>query len=232
VTEGTRSWLVILICVAIAVAGYLLFMKPYLKQEPELDKVLHARSTWTINMQAYTSAGPISQETYRVSNDDGASRVFYSASNRDGTVTKQFDVPLSGPGATFLFEQLRADGIWELDDKPVRPHSKDQYIVEVDQTLGDEGGSRAFGFSDPHYWATTKAEEFQIRLPAKSMQHFDLTRVASAGRSLREPRYKRIVDEIRSFGPQSVLDAEALIRSEIATMPTQQSVPSALKKKS
>jgi hypothetical protein len=231
VTERTRSWIVILICVAIAVAGYMLFMKPFLKQEPELDKVLHARSTWTVTMQAYQSAGPMSQETYRISNVDGASRMFYSASNRDATVTKQFDVPLSGPGATFLFEQLRADGIWELDDKPERAHSKDQYIVEVDQTLGDEGGNRAFTFSDPQYWATTKAEEFQIRLPAKSMKHFDLTRVASAGRSLREPRYKKIVDEIRAFGPQSVLDAEALIRSEIATMPTQQSVPSALKKK-
>ena len=223
--------MVILICVAIAVAGYLLFMKPFLKQEPDLDRVLHARSTWTISMQEYQTHGPISQQTYRISNDDGASRMFYSASNRDGTVTKQFDVPLSGPGATFLFEQLRADGIWELDDKPMRPNPKDQYLVEVDQTLGDEGGSRAFGFSDPHYWATTKAEEFQIRLPAKSMQHLDLTRVASAGRSLREPRYEKIVNEIRSFGPQSVLDAEALIRSEIATMPNQRSVPGALKKK-
>lgn len=230
-TERTRSWLVILIFVALAVAGYMLFMKPFLTQEPELDKVLHARSTWTVSMQAYKNEGPISQETYRISNDNGATKMFYSASNRDGTITKQFDVPLSGPSPTFLFEQLRADGIWELDDKPVRVRSKEQYIIEVEQTLGDEGGSRAFGFSDPHYWATTKSEEFQLRLPAKSQQHLDLTHVASAGRSLREPRYLKLVEEIRGFGPQSVLEAEDLIRSEIATMPTQASIPHALKVK-
>jgi hypothetical protein len=215
VTERSRSWFVVLCCAALAVVGYLFFMKPFLHEEPALDKVLHANSTWTVSMQVYRTAGAIGQETYRISNDNGATKMFYSATNRDGTVTKWFDVPLSGPTPTFLFQQLDADGIWILDDKPVRPHSTEQYIVQVAQTLGDEGGNRAFGFSDPHYWATTKAEEFQIRLPAKSMQNVDLTHVASAGRSLREPRYLRIVSEIQSFGPQSVLDAEEKIRSEL-----------------
>lgn len=229
--ERTRSWLVIAICVVLAALGYIFFLKPFVAQEPELDKVLYANSTWTVTMQVYKQAGPISAETYRISNNNGVVRMFYSATNKDGSVTKQFDVPLSGPSGTFLFEQLRADGVWELDDKPVRPHSTEQYIVEIDQTLGDQGGSRAFGFSDPHYWATTKAEEFMLRLPAKSMHSFNLTQVASAGRPLRDPRYLKIVDEIRAFGPQSVLEAENLIRSELATMPTQQSAQRLLKKK-
>jgi hypothetical protein len=223
--------LVILIGVAVAICGYLLFMKPFLKQEPALDKVLYARSTWSVAMQAYVTHGPISQETYRISNDNGAVKMFFSASNRDGSVTKQFNVPLSGPYATFLFEQLRADGIWDLDDKPLRPNSKEQYVVAVHQTLGDEGGSRSFGFSDPKYWATTKAQEFYLRLPAKSMKHFNLTNIASAGRPLRDPRYLKIVNEIRGFGPQSVLDAENLIRSELAAVPNQQSAQRALKKR-
>lgn len=223
-TEKTRSWFVIIVFIALAIAGYSFFMKPFLTQEPELDKVLSARSTWTVTMQCYKNAGPISSETYRIANDNGAVKMFYSATNRDGTITKQFDVPLSGPSGTFLFEQLRADGIWELDDKPVRPHAQEEYVMEVEQTLGDEGGSRAFGFSDPHYWATTKAEEFQLRPPAKSMKRLNLTHVGSAGRSLRDPRYLKIVEEVRSFGPQSVLQAEDLIRSELAATPTQQSV--------
>jgi hypothetical protein len=221
---------VILACAALAAAGYFMFLKPFLKEEPNLDKVLKARSTWTVTMQAYRQDGPISEETYRISNDDGATKMFYSASNRDGTLIKWFDVPLSGPSGTFLFEQLRADGLWELDDKAVRPKSKEQYIVQVAQTLGDEGGSRAFGFSDPHYWATTKAEEYQLRLPAKSQRNLKLSDVASAGRSLRDPRYLKIVEEISAFGPQSVLDAEEKIRTELRAMPTQESVPRALKK--
>jgi hypothetical protein len=230
VTERTRSWFVIIACLALATAGYLMFFKPFLKDEPNLDRVLKARSTWTVTMQAYKQEGAISEETYRISNDDGASKMFYSATNRDGTLTKWFDVPLSGPGGTFLFEQLRADGLWEIDDTAVRPHSKEQYIVQVAQTLGDEGGNRAFGFSDPHYWATTKAEEFQLRLPAKSLRSLKLSEVVSGGRSLRDPRYLKIVEEISSFGPQSVLDAEAKIRSELRAMPTQQSMPHPIKK--
>lgn len=229
--ERTRSWLVVAICIALATAGYVFFLKPFVMQEPQLDKVLYANSTWAVTMQAYKEAGPISAETYRVSNNNGSLRMFFSASNRDGSVTKQFDVPLSGPSGTFLFEQLRADGVWELDDKPVRPRSMEQYIIEIDQTLGDQGGSRSFGFSDPKYWATTNAQEFMLRLPAKSMKSLDLTRVASAGRPLRDSRYLKIVTEIRSFGPQSVLDAENLIRSELASMPTQQSAQRLLKRK-
>lgn len=223
-SERTRSWLVVLSCVALAVAGYLLFMKPFLRQEPQLDQVLKARSTWNIGMQVYRQKGPISQETYRIANDNGATKMFYSATNADGTVTKWFDVPLSGPTPTFLFQQLDADGVWILDDKPVRPHSTAQYIVEVAQTLGDEGGNRAFGFSDPEYWATTKAQEFQIRLPAKSMNSLDLTHVASAGRPLRDTRYLTIVRSIETFGPQSVLDAQEKIRSELRALPAQRAV--------
>jgi hypothetical protein len=230
--EKTRSWLVVAICVVLGTAGYIFFLRPFVAEEPQLDKVLYANSTWTVTMQAYRSTGPISAETYRISNDNGSVHMFFSATNKDGSVTKQFDVPLEGPSGTFLFEQLRADGIWDLDDKPVRPRSTEQYIIEVDQTLGDQGGSRAFGFSDPHYWATTKAQEIELRLPAKSMRSLNLSQVASAGLALRDPRYLKIVDEIRSFGPQSVLEAEALIRSELAAMPTQQSAQRLLKHRS
>jgi len=219
VTERTRSLFVIVSCVALAVAGYLLFMKPFLRQEPALDQVLKARSTWTIGMQVYRPNDAISEETYRIANDNGATKMFYSATNRDGLITKWFDVPLAGPTPTFLFQQLDADGVWILDDKPVRPHSKEQYLLEVSQTLGDEGRNRAFGFSDPHYWATTKAEEYQIRLPAKSMQGLDLTHIASAGHALRDTRYLKIVQAIQTFGPQSVLDAEEKIRSELRAQP-------------
>jgi hypothetical protein len=230
-SERARSWMVIAIFVILAAAGYIFFLKPFIKQEPQLDKVLNANSTWAVTMQVYKQTGPISAETYRITNNNGVVHMFFSASNKDGSVTKQFDVPLAGPTGTFLFEQLRADGIWDLDDKAIRPHSTEQYVIEVDQTLGDEGGSHAFSFSDPKYWATTNAQEMQLRLPAKSMQQYNLSQIVSARHSLRDPRYLKIVDEIRSFGPPSILYAENLIRNELAAMPTQQSAERLLKHK-
>jgi len=215
-SESGRSWLVIATCLALAIAGYLFFLKPYMRDASKIDEVLNARSTWEVSMQAYLLHGPIASETYRISNNNGAVKFFFSATDRDGTLTKQFDVPLSGPSGTFLFEQLRADGIWELDDKAMLPEPREEYVVEVAQTLGNEGGSRAFGFSDPHYWATTKSEEFQLRMPAKSMKKLNVSRVGSSGRTLRDPRYLKVVSEIKGFGPQSVLQAEELIRSELS----------------
>ena len=40
--------------------------------------------------------------------------------------------------------------------------------------------------------------------------------MGEAGRSLRDDRYLKIVNKIKAFGPQSVLDAEQMIRSELA----------------
>ncbi|HEV2037320.1 MAG TPA: hypothetical protein VGQ96_01840, partial [Candidatus Eremiobacteraceae bacterium] len=58
-----------------------------------------------------------------------------------------------------------------------------------------------------------------------------LSHIASAGHSLRDPRYLKIVQEISTFGPQSVLDAEEKIRKELRAMPTQERVPAALRNK-
>lgn len=208
--EKARATLVIGTLVILSVLGYALFLRPYFAEQREVEKVLNARSTWTITMQQYLNSGPLSSQTYRVSNDDGKIAMFYSGTNRDGTVTKQFDVPLTGPQATFLFEALRAAGIWELPDKAVRPHWQDEYIVYIAQTLGKEGGHRAFGFSDPVFWAMTKGLEYPVNL--KDPNH----PMGVTSRPLRDPRYQKIVELFESFGPPSVQQAEAKIREELA----------------
>lgn len=199
--------------------GYRFFLQPFFVDLRAVDKVRSARSTWTVTMQEYDFAGPLSQQTYRINNDNGKVRMFYSATSRNGLVTKQFLVPLDGPSGTFLFEQLRVDGIWELDGKPLRSRPKDEYVVAVAQTLGDQGGSRAFGFSDPRYWASTNAREFQLSAPSPKGSGSELSGTTKVrGRTLRDDRYLKIVDEIRNFGPPSVLKAEDTIRSELAAL--------------
>lgn len=208
--ERLRALIVIAAFAAVMLLGYFSFLKPYFSDQRAVDKVLHANSTWTITMQQYLMSGPLSSQTYRVNNDNGKPSMFYSATNRDGTVTKQFDVPLSGPEATYLFEALRAEGLWELPDKPVRPHPRDEYVFYVAQTLGNEGGHRAFGFSDPVYWATTKGTEFYLDLKHPNKP------VSSMTRSLREPRYLNLVELMETFGPPSVQQAQGKIRAELA----------------
>jgi len=219
-SEAVRSLIVVILIVVLLVVAYVFFFKPFLSLQPQVQGVITANSTWSVGMQEYELTGPLSAETYRISNDNGKVTMFYAATNRAMTVTKEFSVPLVGPEATFLFEALRADGIWEVDDIPVRPHPLTEFIIEVDQTLGDEGGTRSFSFSDPHYWSTTHAQEFELHLPQKgSLSGADARTLGVAGRKLQDPRYLQIVESIRGFGPPAVLAAENTIRMElIATL--------------
>jgi len=215
--ESTRALLLFGITIVVGILTYVYFFHPFMLEQPQVQRVITANSTWSVTMQEYLMHGPLSGETYRISNDNGRTTIFYSATNRAGTVTKEFTTPLVGPSGTFLFEDLRANGLWELDDRPVRPNPIDEYIIEVDQTLGDEGGNRAFSFSDPAYWALTHSKEFDLHLPSKGpiAGSNGTTTGSLAGRSLREPRYWKIVQEIRGFGPPSILAAQAKIRSEL-----------------
>lgn len=196
--------------------SYVFFLQPFMRDQPKVREIINANSTWSVTMQEYELTGPLSAQTYRISNDNGKTTMFYSATNRAGTVTKEFSVPLIGPQGTFLFEELRADGLWEIDNKAVLPNAKDEYIIEVDQTLGDEGGTRSFGFSDPHYWATTHAQEIQLSLPPKGQKGSGAAPiVGAAGRKLQDSRYLQIVQAIKNFGPYTVRNAEARIRAEL-----------------
>jgi hypothetical protein len=210
VNERQRSILVVVVCAVLIAIAFFGFVEPYLGRERAVNKILNANSTWTVTMQQYLHDGPVSEQTYRISNDNGKVTMFFSATNRDGLITKQFEVPLSGPEATFLFEQLYADGIWELPDKAVLPHPRDEYVFFVQQQLGNEGGQRAFAFSDPVFWAMTHGQEYPLNL--KDTQH----PIGVTSTPLRDARYLKIVRDMESFGPASVQQAEAKIRGELA----------------
>ena len=214
--ESTRAVIVLAVTIVAGLVTYFFFFQPFMREEPKVQAVINANSTWSVAMQEYEQSGLLSGETYRISNDNGKTTMFYAGTNRAGTITKEFSVPLPGPQGTFLYEELRADGIWDVDDRPVRPHSVDRYIIEVDQTLGDEGGNRSFSFSDPQYWATTHAQEFRMHLPRSGpVTGANAPTLGVAGRSLQDARYWQIVKAIRAFGPPNVLDAEAKIRAQL-----------------
>jgi hypothetical protein len=215
--ESTRALLLFGVMIVAGILTYVYFFHPFMAEQPQVEHVINENSTWSVTMQEYLTRGPLAAETFRISNDNGKTTMFYSATNRAGTVTKEFTAPIVGPSGTFLFEDLRANGLWELDDRAVRPDPVDEYVIEVDQTLGDQGGTHSFSFSDPAYWATTHSQEFNLHLPAKGpISGSKGATMGVAGRSLREPRYFKIVQEIRSFGPPSITAAQVKIRSELA----------------
>jgi hypothetical protein len=210
VTERIRAVIVVGSIVVAVVLGYTLFLRPWLPQYAAVRAVQNENSTWTVTLQVYNTAGALASETYRIANDNGKTSLLYSATGRSGLVTKQFDVPLAGPQGTFLFEQLRADGIWDLDDKPARPNAKQLVVIEVGQVLGDEGGSRAFTFTDPEYWSATTSLEYKVGMPKPGSSNGAID--IGAGVARRDGRYLKLVQEIEAFGPPSVLDAESRIR--------------------
>jgi hypothetical protein len=213
VNERARAAIVVGSIAAVIVLGYVLFFRPWLPQYDAVHQVQFENSTWTVTLQCYYTTAIVASETYRIANDNGKTSLLYSATDRSGLVTKQFDVPLAGPDGTFLFEQLRADGIWDLEDKPARPKPKSLYVIEVGQILGDEGGSRAFTFTDPEYWATTKSLEYKVAMPTSGASNSPID--VGAGVARRDERYLKLVREIKSFGPPSVLAAESQIRIDL-----------------
>jgi len=216
-SELARGLLVFGILLVGGIVSYVFFFRPFIVEQPQVENVINENSTWSVTMQEYLMHGPLAAETYRISNNNGKTTMFYSATNRAGTVTKEFTAPIVGPSGTFLFEDLRANGLWELDDRAVRPDPVDEYVIEVDQTLGDQGGTRSFSFSDPAFWATTHAKEFNLHLPAKGpISGTNGATMGVASHSLREPRYWTIVQEIRNFGSPSIAAAQMKIRSELA----------------
>jgi hypothetical protein len=216
VTEKWRAVIIVACIVAGVVLSYKLFLAPWLPQFEAVRDIQNENSTWMVTLQCYYARGAVSGETFRLANDNGKSSLFYSATSRNGLITKQFTVPLAGPEGTFLFEQLRADGLWDIDDKPARPNPKDEYVIAVQQTLGDEGGSRAFSFTDPEYWATTKSVEYKVGMPSRSDPSAPID--ISAGVPRKDPRYLTLVREIRAFGPPNVIAAESRIREELAVI--------------
>src|SRR5215469_4866339 len=105
--ESTRAVIVLAVTIIAGVVTYVFFFRPFMREEPKVQAVINANSTWSLAMQEYEQRGLLSGETYRISNDNGKTTMFYAGTNRAGTITKEFSVPVPGPQGTFLYEELR-----------------------------------------------------------------------------------------------------------------------------
>jgi len=198
----------ILIASLIALVGaYAVFQTTVEQRLKGAHRVLVARSELKLTMTVRHTTGPIEEEDYAMSDIDGLSKSRYRALGRSGlqiTIDERPRVTIEdGPNVAFFFQQAVLDGVWDLTNRPPRGDTRASYTVEVYQLDGNQHGSREFTFTDPHYWATTGGHQFHLTL-AKGKPLPDLLTMTST--TLVEPRYEKIVEDFRTFGPQSFRD--------------------------
>jgi hypothetical protein len=156
---------------------------------------------------------PIAEEEYRMQDVEGVSTFDYRIRGYNGR-----QITITAPAAkvydvSFFFGALVEDGIWELTNKEPRPDADATYTVYVKQYADFKHGDRTITFTNPKYWATTAGRQYNIDL--SKQQPRDLLKLQSS--SLADPRYLKIVDDFRQFGPaifrQHILSAQARVRA-------------------
>jgi hypothetical protein len=211
------SWFgtAIFIFVVVFIILGLVFIKwPDFQNKPQLHNVRTSRSVLDLSLAIKYDKPPIYEERYRMRNDNGSSTAEYRIQGYSGKVVTITLPPDKTYAVTFFFEEVVQDGIWDLMNKPPAGDTDAHYTLHIFQVADNKQGQRTILFTDPHYWATTAGRQYHIVLSPNSPTP-DLTKINST--TLADPRYEKIVNAFRDFGPpsfrQKVAHAQALIRS-------------------
>lgn len=207
----------VLVAALIAAGGfYGVFQTTVAPRYTNTHKVLASRSDLELAMRVSHDTGPISEEDYAMSDVDGVSKSSYRAIGRSGVQITIAERPREtlddGPNVAYFFQEAVADGVWDLRSRPPRGDRSTHYQIDVYQLTGDQHGSHRFTFTDPHYWATTGGHQFHIVLD-KNKPIPDILKLSST--TLVEPRYEKVVDDFRAFGPQSFRDKIAAAQTRL-----------------
>jgi hypothetical protein len=211
------SWFgtAIFIFVVVFIIVGLVFIKwPDFQNKPQLHNVRTSRSVLDLSMTIKYDKPPIYEERYSMRNDNGTSTAQYRIQGYSGKVVTITLPPDKTYAVTFFFEEVVQDGIWQLMNKPPAGDTDAHYTLHIFQVADNKQGQRTILFTDPHYWATSAGRQYHIVLSPNSPTP-DLTKLNST--TLADPRYEKIVQAFRNFGPssfrQKVTHAQALIRS-------------------
>jgi hypothetical protein len=203
---------VFLACAGSLVGSWRLFAATEASRIEGARRIAQAPSELRAAMTVVHDRGPVEREEYRVEDLDGRSSAGYAVENRRGLRAEVATVPRRTHLVSFFYEELIADGVWELRSKPLRGNLHDEYDVTVSQLVAGERGSNRFSFTDPHYWATTGGHQFHLHLergkPVPDLLHLSST-------VLVEPRYERIVNDFERFGDEGFRRAERDARARV-----------------
>jgi hypothetical protein len=161
-----------------------------------IARAKNAPSRLYASMTIQYAKPPIFEERYSMQDIDGVSNFEYAVRGYNcrriaikAPTGRIYDV-------SFFFGGLDQDGIWQLTNQPPFPHAKAAYTVYVKQVADFKQGDRTVTFTDPEVLASRTPREVQL----------DLSK-GDAGNVLRlqaqhaDPRYEKIVEDFRGFGP-------------------------------
>lgn len=205
---------IFIFAVVFIVLGTIFIPWPDFQHKPEVTRVRQSASVLDLSLLMKYDKPPIYLEQYTMHNDNGISNVEYKIQGYSGKVVTITLPPDKTYAVTFFFQDVVQDGIWQLMNKPDAGNTSVRYTLHIHQVADREQGSRTITFTDPHYWAIEAGRQYHIQLSQHSPTP-DLTKLQST--SLADPRYEKIVNAFRAFGPPSfrgkVRQAQALVRA-------------------
>jgi hypothetical protein len=212
-----RPWLptaLFIFAIVFLVVGTIFIKWPDFQNKPEVSRVRQAPTVLELRLTITYDKPPIYQEQYLIRNNNGLSTAQYKITGYSGKVVSITMPPAQRYDMTFFFEDVVADGVWQLTNRPPRGNTDVRYTLYVHEIANRRQGSRTITFTDPHYWAVTAGRQYSIHLSPNSPTP-DLLKLKST--SLADPRFEKIVQAFRSFGPpsfrQKILQAQQLIRN-------------------
>jgi len=211
-----RPWLpatLFIFCIVFLIAGTIFIKWPDFQNKPEVSRVRQAPTVLDLRLTIKYDQPAIYEEQYLIRNNNGLSTAQYKITGYSGKVVTITIPPAKRYDMTFFFEDVVADGVWLLTNRPPRGNTDVHYTLYVHEIANRRQGSRTITFTDPHYWAVTAGRQYQIHLSPNSPTP-DLLRLKST--ALADPRFEKIVRAFRSFGPasfrQKILQAQELVR--------------------
>ncbi|HZZ65918.1 MAG TPA: hypothetical protein VFE17_10495 [Candidatus Baltobacteraceae bacterium] len=205
--------------VVFILAGLVFIKWPDFQHKADVNRVLYQHSLGEATLQIDYAKPPVYREQYTLVDDNGVSSAVYRIQGYSGKVVtislppERTTDPSRNVG--YFFEDItQNDQAWQLVNKPPVGNTDVRYTLHVHQIADNRQGSRTVVFTDPKYWAVTAGRQYHIQL-SKNSPTPDLTKLQST--SLADPRYEKIVQAFRNFGPVSfrkkIAQAQALIRA-------------------
>ncbi len=196
------------------VVGFFVYRGSDLSHTQDLSRITGAKSVIELSMTLHYDKPPIYEEQYLLRDISGVSSATYTIHAYNGKLVTIEAPPDRNYNVSFFFDRVVQDGIWDVVNAPPRGNTSIHYTLYVHQQIEGKQGSRTVLFTDPHYLAIQAGHQYAIRLdpkkPVPDLLHLHGTSVA-------DPRYQRLVNDFRNFGPPSfrrkVAQAQALVRA-------------------
>jgi hypothetical protein len=181
----------------------------------QVQKIVSAPSKIYARLLIRYKRPPIYEEEYSTQDINGVTSYDYRIRTYSGR-----QVTITAPAHTtydvsFFFGKLVQDGVWKIVNKPPRQGANAHYTVYVKQEVDFKQGDRTVTFTSPHYWATVPGRQYEIDL--RNTNPSDLLKLSGTARN--DPRYEKIVEDFRAFGPAEFRNRIAQIRRQLHAGP-------------